>query len=147
MSAGACIIMIIMAFMHCKNAGEGEVVAIEKTEPTKVNARFTLMSPEQTGIKYSNLFKEDYNYNIFTYEYMYNGCGVAIGDVNGDEWPDLYFSTAFGPNRLFLNLGNFQFVDVSKSAGVLAMEGFKTGVTMADINGDCLLYTSDAADE
>ena len=136
LSAGAGIIMIVMAFMHCKNAGEGEGVAIEKPETTKVNARFTLMSPEQTGIKYSNLFKEDYNYNIFTYEYMYNGCGVAIGDVNGDEWPDKYFSTAFGPNRLFLNLGNFQFVDVSKSAGVLAMEGFKTGVTMADVNGD-----------
>ncbi|HQW03923.1 MAG TPA: VCBS repeat-containing protein, partial [Saprospiraceae bacterium] len=136
LSTGAGIIMIVMAFMHCKNAGEGEGVAIEKPETTKVNARFTLMSPEQTGIKYSNLFKEDYNYNIFTYEYMYNGCGVAVGDVNGDEWPDIYFSTAFGPNRLFLNLGNFQFVDVSKSAGVLAMEGFKTGVTMADVNGD-----------
>lgn len=66
LSAGAGIIMIVMAFMHCKNAGEGEGVAIEKPETTKVNARFTLMSPEQTGIKYSNLFKEDYNYNIFT---------------------------------------------------------------------------------
>jgi len=126
----------LLTVVQCKKNEVSEQAAPETALPAKVNARFTLMSPEQTGIKYSNLFKEDYNYNIFTYEYMYNGCGVAIGDVNGDAWPDLYFSTAFGPNRLFLNLGNFQFVDVSKSAGVLALEGFKTGVTMADVNGD-----------
>lgn len=129
-------VAILCTFVQCKKSEGAEQVSADTTAPAKVDVRFTLLSPEQTGIKYSNLFKEDYNYNIFTYEYMYNGCGVAIGDVNGDEWPDLYFSTAFGPNRLFLNLGNFQFVDVSKSAGVLAMEGFKTGVTMADVNGD-----------
>jgi len=99
--AGAAI---LFTFVQCKKSEVDEQTVSESPLPAEVKARFTLMTPEQTGIKYSNLFKEDYNYNIFTYEYMYNGCGVAVGDVNGDEWPDLYFSTAFGPNRLFLNL-------------------------------------------
>jgi hypothetical protein len=128
--------IVALSFLHCKKT-DATVTADTSAAPLKeVKAKFTLMTPELTGIKYSNRFKEDYNYNIFNYEYMYNGCGVAVGDVNGDTWPDLYFSTAFGPNRLFLNLGNFTFLDVTKMAGVPAMEGFKTGVTMADVNGD-----------
>ncbi len=102
----------------------------------KVEASFTLLPPEETGVLFSNNFKEDFNYNIFTYEYLYNGCGVAVGDVNGDGLPDLYFSASFGPNRLFINLGDMKFKDVSEAAGVSAPRGYKTGVAMADINGD-----------
>jgi enediyne biosynthesis protein E4 len=104
-----------------------------------VEARFTLLSPEQTGVRFTNTFKEDYNYNIYTYEYLYNGCGVATGDVNGDELPDLYFASGFGSNKLFLNLGNMKFADVTEVAGVAATDGYKTGVSMADVNGDGLL--------
>jgi len=127
--------IIVISFLQCSRKDELPSGNLQPLTP-EVSARFTLLTPEQTGIKYSNIFKEDYNYNIFTYEYIYNGCGVAVGDLNGDKLPDLYFSTAFGPNRLYLNLGNMQFKDVSKMAGVGALEGFKTGVTMADVNGD-----------
>lgn len=102
----------------------------------KTSARFTIMPAEETGVTFSNILKEDYNYNIYVYEYMYNGCGVAAGDVNGDHLPDLYFASGFGANALYLNLGNFKFLDVTKESGVEAGEGFKTGVTMADVNGD-----------
>ena len=135
LSGIACLI-ILLSFYQCKKADTQSGTSTPEAPAQNIKARFTIMTPEMTGIKYSNRFKEDYNYNIFTYEYMYNGCGVAVGDVNGDTWPDLYFSTAFGPNRLFLNLGNFRFLDVTKMAGVPALEGFKTGVTMADVNGD-----------
>ena len=67
---------------------------------------------------------------------MYNGGGVAAGDVNGDSLPDLYFSSSRFANKLYINQGNFKFVDVTEAAGVGAASGFKTGVTMADINGD-----------
>ncbi|MEP6647372.1 MAG: VCBS repeat-containing protein [Saprospiraceae bacterium] len=97
------------------------------------------MPPEETGVDFSNYsinYKEDYTYNIFTYEYMYNGGGVAVGDVNGDSLPDLYFTSTFGSNKLYLNLGHFKFMDVTEKSGVGAKVGFKTGTTMADINGD-----------
>lgn len=101
-----------------------------------MDARFTLLPPEQTGINFVNRFKEDYTYNIYVYEYMYNGGGVATGDVNGDSLPDIYFSATFGPNILYLNLGDFKFMNVTIPAGVAAPVGFKTGVAMGDINND-----------
>ncbi len=132
-----CILCFLIAstVFSCKE-DKAATTVYEAPPLPEVSAKFTLMSQEVTGVKFSNKFVEDYNYNIFTYEYIYNGCGVAVGDVNGDDLPDLYFSSAFGPNRLYLNLGNFSFMDITKLAGVPALEGFKTGVTMADVNGD-----------
>ncbi len=50
--------------------------------------------------------------------------------------PDLYFTSNLGPNKLYRNKGNYQFEDVTAKAGVADAEGWKTGVTMADVNGD-----------
>ncbi|MBW7892449.1 MAG: VCBS repeat-containing protein [Chitinophagaceae bacterium] len=71
------------------------------------------------------------------YEYLYNGGGVAIGDVNGDGLLDIYFSGNTTENKLYLNKGNMQFEDVTSKSGVAGRLGpWKTGVTMADVNGD-----------
>ena len=74
------------------------------------------------------------------YEYLYNGGGVAAGDVNGDGLQDIYFSGNTVENKLYLNKGNMQFDDITAKAGVGGRTGpWKTGVTMADVNGDGLL--------
>lgn len=111
----------------------------QEKSPQTSAVKFTLLSPDKTGVDFTNQLKEDYLYNIFTYEYLYNGGGVAAGDVNGDGLPDLYFSSTFGSNKLYLNTGSMTFRDVTEKAGVAALDGFKTGVLMADINGDGLL--------
>src|SRR5205814_6549743 len=61
---------------------------------------------------------------------------VAAGDVNGDGLPDLYFTSNLGPNRLYINKGNYHFEDATQKAGVADPDGWKSGVTMADVNGD-----------
>ncbi len=67
---------------------------------------------------------------------MLNGSGVAAGDINGDGLPDLYFTQLDGPNKLYLNEGNFHFKDITKSAGV-GLPGYNcTGTVFADVDGD-----------
>ncbi|HYG17645.1 MAG TPA: VCBS repeat-containing protein [Ohtaekwangia sp.] len=97
---------------------------------------FTRIPSSETGITFTNTNKEDVNENILTYEYFYNGGGVAIGDINNDGLPDIYFSANQEENKLYLNKGNFRFEDITQKAGVSAKSGWRTGVAMADVNGD-----------
>ncbi len=103
---------------------------------------FKLLPPTQTGVKFSNDIEETESLNVLSYEYFYNGAGVAVGDINNDGLPDLFFTGNMKPNKLYLNLGGLKFKDITSEAGKdLAgrSNGWKTGVTMADVNGDGLL--------
>ena len=84
---------------------------------------FSKLEATQTGISFENKIANGEEMNIFKYRNFYNGGGVAIGDINNDNLPDVYFTSNLGKNKLYLNLGNFKFKDISKSAGV---EGTKT---------------------
>jgi hypothetical protein len=97
---------------------------------------FELLSPRVTGVTFVNELPVDTAFNILEYLYFYDGGGVAAGDVDGDGLPDLYFTSSVGPNRLYRNLGNYRFEDITGRAGVADSVGWKTGVTMADVNGD-----------
>jgi enediyne biosynthesis protein E4 len=97
---------------------------------------FELLAPSVTGVSFANELPERTQFNIINYLYYFNGGGVAVGDVDDDGLPDLYFSSNLGPNRLYLNKGNYRFEDVTDRAGVRGPGGWKTGVTMADVDGD-----------
>ncbi|MEB0263414.1 MULTISPECIES: VCBS repeat-containing protein [unclassified Mucilaginibacter] len=103
---------------------------------------FKLLPGAQTGIKFSNDIVEKESLNVLSYEYFYNGGGVATGDINNDGLPDLMFTANMKPNKLYLNLGGLKFKDITKEASPYLEgrpNGWKTGVTMADVNGDGLL--------
>ena len=103
---------------------------------TKPQKQFTELTPEQTGLNFSNDITETQHTNIMTYEYAYNGAGVAAGDVNNDGLADLYFSGNSVPNKLFVNKGNWRFEDVTAITKTAGRTDWRTGVTMADVNGD-----------
>ncbi len=97
---------------------------------------FELLPPEATGVTFVNELPEAPEFNIINYLNYYNGGGVAVGDVDGDGLPDLYFTSNLGPDRLYRNLGDFKFEDMSERARVGGEQGWTTGATMADVNGD-----------
>src|SRR5688572_167919 len=78
----------------------------------KPAALFSKLTSDQTGIGFKNFNVENEDYNVFVYEYFYNGGGVALGDINNDGLVDVYLSANQAPNKLYLNKGNFQFEDI-----------------------------------
>ncbi|QHT66773.1 VCBS repeat-containing protein [Rhodocytophaga rosea] len=99
-------------------------------------AQFTLLTSQETGVRFVNRLVETEKQNVLEYEYFYNGGGVAVGDINNDGLADLYFTGNMVPDRLYLNLGNLQFKDITQDAGISFGTGWKTGVAMVDINND-----------
>ena len=97
---------------------------------------FTLLPSSYTGVNFANRLTETRDFNVFTYRNFYNGGGVAIGDLTGDGLPEIVLTSNQEGPKLYLNLGNFHFRDVTKEAGVAENGRWTTGVTLADVNGD-----------
>ncbi|WP_318308060.1 VCBS repeat-containing protein [Flagellimonas crocea] len=111
-------------------------VSCSKKEENKL---FSKVSSSRSGVTFNNQIIETDSFNILTSEYIFNGGGVAVGDFNNDNKPDLFFTGNQVPNKLYLNQGDFKFKDVTKAAGVEAADKWKTGVAVIDINNDSLL--------
>lgn len=96
---------------------------------------FTLVPAQKTGIHFQNTIVETSTQNVLAYEYFYNGGGVAVGDLNNDGLPDIIFTANLDQPKVYFNKGNFFFEDVSSTAKIQA-DGWKTGITLVDINAD-----------
>ena len=101
---------------------------------------FESLPSSATHIKFENNLEKMHAFGILYYLYYYNGGGVAVGDINNDSLPDIYFTAnSKAGNKLYLNKGNFQFEDITETAQVAGTSDWCTGATMADVNGDGLL--------
>ncbi len=105
----------------------------DQEEPFQVFSRLTT---ESTGITFENRIVEHEGFNVLEYEYFFNGGGVAIGDLNNDGLPDIYFTANMEPDQLYLNKGELKFENITVSANLDDTPHWTTGVTMADVNAD-----------
>ena len=120
MSRFLCMAVGVLMLLSCEKGGD----------------LFKNPNPQKTGLLFTNQITETDELNILDYLYFYNGGGVAVGDINNDGLPDIYFTGNQVPNKLFINKGNLQFEDITQKAGVAGNNSWSTGVTMADVNGD-----------
>ena len=100
------------------------------------SARFQLMDSERTGIDFQNTITASDSFNLLTYEYIYNGAGVGAGDLNNDGLTDLVFAGNQVSSRIYLNLGNFKFRDITGNFKGLTNDQWFSGVALADVNSD-----------
>ena len=127
------VVLTGILILSCNPSGE------EQGSTTEKETLFELLSPEKTNITFQNRIVEGLNTNVLMYEYFYNGAGVAAGDLNNDGLEDLVFTSNMENNTLYLNMGDMEFKEVGALANIQGRPGpWKTGVTMADVNGDGL---------
>ena len=100
---------------------------------------FKDLSAEETELRFINQLAASEKFNIVKYLYYYDGGGVAVGDINNDGLSDIYLVSNEGDNGLFLNKGGLKFNDISESSGTKSSGLWKSGVSMADVNGDGFL--------
>ena len=120
----------IAVFFNCKNETKRDL------NPEELVGGFELLSSDQTGIDFNNTIKESTYFNHHFYSQIYIGSGVAIGDINNDGLPDVFFGGNQVSDRLYLNKGDFKFEDITKTSKVAKNNGWTWGVTMADVNAD-----------
>ena len=120
------VLSITFIFLHAFNA-------------TAQQTLFTVMSPQSTGVDFTNVVPENKSLHIMNYEYLYNGHGVGIGDFNNDGWDDIFIAGNAVRNKCFLNKRNFKFQDITDAAGIAGNGTWSTGVCVADVNGDSLM--------
>ena len=106
--------------------------SLEVHPGTNGKAGFTLMNPQATGVLFTNELQGD---SFATNLVAHNGAGVAIGDVDGDGWADVYLCSLAGSNRLYRNLGLWRFDEMNPGETACAGQ-ISTGATFADVDGD-----------
>lgn len=139
-----CIFFLIIAFglldgiaqvsknnLIWKSFGEHRVAKLHISKGGQ--AGFESLPSSRTGIHFSNRLTDR---QVAENRIRENGSGLALGDVDGDGWTDIYLCRLDGANALYRNLGDWNFEEITKKAGVGLAEHFSTGAALADLDGD-----------
>ncbi len=100
--------------------------------------RFVAIDTNLSGLKFNNFLTENDSINIIDNEFVYNGAGVALGDLNNDGLDDIFFTGNQVDNKLFINQGRLRFEDISKEAKIEKPDSlfWSSGVSLVDLNLD-----------
>src|SRR5688500_2249064 len=102
---------------------------------SKKDSLFVKLSPDKSGIHFSNDIDDSDSSYSFINEFGYMGGGVGIGDFNNDGLKDIFFTGNQVSCRLYINKGKNEFDDVTEKANLLT-DVWATGVSIVDINSD-----------
>lgn len=136
-------VSIVLSFLILFSCNDEQVqVPVDlkqiQSDPVELEG-FEIMSDAHTGVKFENIFDVLKMKLFVNYVNVFNGGGVALGDINNDNLIDIYLTGNLVGNKLYLNKGNLQFEDITISAGVGCTFKWSTGATFADVNNDGFL--------
>jgi len=125
-------IFVIILIQSCKK---------QDTSTTNISKEtlFKTVSTTQSQIDFSNTLSPNDSLNILDYLYFYNGGGVAILDIDNDGLQDIYFTANQGSNKLYHNLGNLNFKDITDQSGTGGTSDWHNGIAIGDVNNDGFL--------
>ncbi|WP_298790125.1 VCBS repeat-containing protein [uncultured Allomuricauda sp.] len=126
------VVALLFSLLGCKEEGNQHNL-LDKSE---ANPNFVLVPHSKTKIDFINKVEQTNSFNFLNYLDIFNGGGVALGDFDNDGLLDIYLTSNQNSNKLYLNLGDFQFQDITAKAGVSDETGWSTGVNVLDINND-----------
>ncbi len=140
------ILILFLCFCSCNNEVKDVNIISDLSEENIQNSNLLLdaVPASHSGIDFNNIITQSAEINILSWEYLFNGGGVAAGDLNNDGLPDLVFTGNQVENKIFLNKGNLKFEDYTAKAGINISNpdgkpSWHTGLTLADINNDGFL--------
>ena len=111
--------------------------AVERKRPIK--PLFELLDSTRTNVRFGDIFlrmpKDSIDNGALSI--MVQAGGIGIGDIDGDTLPDLVMTTYLEGLRIYRNLGDFRFEDITAATNVLSYDNTRpTGVTLGDVDGD-----------
>ena len=134
--ASFLLVLSTIFLFSCNNDSSGPPATASSSQTL-----FEKVPSSESGIKFKNNLSQDGVVNVFSFNYMMNGGGVATADFNNDGLADLFFTSNQESDRLYLNKGDLKFEDITESAGIGIIghgnpTSWSTGVTVVDINQD-----------
>ena len=134
-------ILTALSFLisSCKNdTTTNDNQTFDHVNKTTSLSNFQKVSAENSGISFNNNITHDLKtkFNLFDYDFFYNGAGVGIEDLNNDGLKDIVFVGNQVPNKIFINKGGLQFEDITNTANINTNKNWANGVTFADVNND-----------
>lgn len=124
-------ILLLLLFSSCQESATSEL----PVTPNASSIHLLPIKASKSNIHFNNQIIETAQLNVFIWNFLYTGAGVAVGDLNNDNLPDIYFAGNDVDDKIYINKGNFTFQDITENSGINA-KGWSTGVTMADVNAD-----------